>query len=59
MARILWISIMALGFAVAASKPTTRNTEDGYCYSACVDNAICHVQYIVKATITGQQVLHL
>ena len=50
---------MALGFAVAASKPTTRNTEDGYCYSACVDNAICHVQYIVKATITGQQVLHL
>ena len=48
---------MALGFAVAASKPTTRNTE--FCHSACFDNEICHVQYIVKATITGQQVLYL
>ena len=59
MAKILWIRIMALWFAVAASKPTTRNTEFDYCYIACMENEICHVQYIVKATITGQQVLHL
>ena len=56
MSGVSLITMVTMGFAVAASKPMIRNSEDGHCHIACLENEICHVQYIVKATITGEQV---